>query len=83
MDFSQFFFYSEYGPGFLAVVIFGSYPHPRPVNKLDRYNGTLRKSKERQLLTGEGGRGGGGAISYDGEKVWSFIIHEILSTPGL
>jgi hypothetical protein len=31
------------------------------------------------LLTGEGGRGGGGAKSYDHAKAWPFINHSIFS----
>ncbi len=52
--------------------------HLSPVSKLDRrHTGRLRKRDN--LLTGEGGWGGGGAKSYDGEKAWSSINHSKLS----
>jgi hypothetical protein len=50
---------------------------PPPVSKLDRRN-TGRLRKIIKLLTGEGGGDGGGAKSYDGEKVYSSINHSIL-----
>ncbi len=58
------------GPGFLAVVWFGSscpFP-PSPVSKLDR-----RHTRRR------GGGVGRGAESYHRRKVWSSINHSILS----
>ncbi len=50
-------------------------------SKLDRrHTGRLRKRDS--LLTGEGGGVGGGAKSYDSEKVWPSINHAILSVWG-
>jgi hypothetical protein len=52
---------------------------PSPISELDRRH-TGRMRKEDNLLTGEGGRGVGGAKSYDdGEKAWSSKSHSILS----
>jgi hypothetical protein len=68
------------GPGFLAVVWFGSLPTPFPllsVYKLVRRR-TGRLRKRDKLLTGEG-RKGGGPESYDRKKAWSSINHSILS----
>jgi hypothetical protein len=42
------------------------HPHPSPA-KLDRDKKT---EKKRQLAVRRGGRRGGGAKSYDGEKAW-------------
>ncbi len=68
------------GPGYLAVVWFGS--SPTPVSKLDRrHTGRLRKRDN--FLTGEGGRGGWPrGKSYDRKEAWSSIIHSILSISG-
>ncbi len=68
------------GPGFLAVVWFGSFPPPpSPVSKLDRRH--IQEDWERETTCW--GRGGGGkaigAKSYDGEKAWSSINQSILS----
>ncbi len=67
------------GPGFLAVVWFGSSPTlPHPVSKLSLFlsHPVCRLSN---LLTGEGGGGGEGARLYVGEKAWSSINHSIIS----
>ncbi len=54
-------------------------PPPSPISELDRRH-TGRMRKKDNLLTGEGGRGVGGAKSYeDGEKTWSSINNSILS----
>jgi hypothetical protein len=69
--------YSE--QGYIAVVLFGSFPPPPPPPP--SVSSTCDKQKERpvrQLLTGEVGEGGGGANSYDGEKAWASINHSIL-----
>jgi hypothetical protein len=57
------------GPIFL-VVVHARPRHLSPVSKLDRrHKGSLRKRDN--LLTGEGGGGGGrGAELYDRKKVW-------------
>jgi hypothetical protein len=60
-------------PGFLAVVLFDSFPPPSPVSKLDRRH-TGRLLKRDNFLTGEGEGVGEGAKSYDGEKAWSSIF---------
>jgi hypothetical protein len=54
-------------------------PHPLlPLPSISSAGDTqLRLRKRDNLLTGE--RGGGGAISYDGEKARSFINKSILS----
>jgi hypothetical protein len=58
------------------------HPHPlphSPVRKLSLYL-SLPVSHRSSLLTGEEGEGGGGgAKSYDGEKVWSSVNHSMLS----
>ncbi len=63
--------------GFLSVVSFGSSPTPSPfsVSKLSLFL-NLPVCRRSSLLTG-----GGGTISYDGEKAWSSINHSILSVP--
>jgi hypothetical protein len=57
------------GPGFFAVVWFGS--SPSPVSKLER----RRTEKERQLPDS---RVGGGGKSYDGEKPGPLKNHSVL-----
>ncbi len=44
------------GPGFLAVLGFGSSPTPSPVSKLDRRH-KERPRKREKSLTGEGDKG--------------------------
>ncbi len=70
-----------WGPGFLSVVWFGSFPTtppppPRTVSKLSLFITVCRRSS---LLKGEEGGGVGGAKSYEGEKAWFSINHSILS----
>ncbi len=56
------------GPACLAIVWYGSSPTPSVLP----YSPRLRKRDN--LLTGEGGKGGGrGAESYDHKKTWSSI----------
>ncbi len=62
------------GPGFLAVVWFGSTP-PSPLSNLDR-----KTEKERQLAEERGWEVGEGAKSYNGENAWSSIYHSIIHT---
>jgi hypothetical protein len=62
------------GPGFLAVVRFGSYPSPSPH--------LLFMQSSCVFTGGIGGRSGGGLKSYDGEKAWSSMNHLILSDKG-
>ncbi len=72
------------GPGFLADVWFGSYPHPfpSPVSRKLTRPATHRKLRRRDnLLMGEGGGGGGGAKSCDSKEAWFSINNSIL--PGL
>jgi hypothetical protein len=54
---------------------------PLPLSHQQARPATHRKTaKEREnLITEEGGRGWGGAESYDSEKAWSSIKHSILS----
>ncbi len=71
------------GPGFLAVVWFVNSPPPPPlppplVSKLSLFL-SLPVRRRFRLTDGRGGGGMKGAQSYDGEKAWSSIIHEILS----
>jgi hypothetical protein len=67
------------GSGFLDVVFFGSSPTPYPphpsVITLSLSSYVLLV----ELTDGEGGGGGRGAKSYDGEKAWSSTKHSILS----
>ncbi len=58
-----------------------STPSPSPVRKADRrHTGRLRKSDN--LLTGEGGEGGGrGTESFYRKEVWASTNHSILSAP--
>ncbi len=72
------------GPGFLAVVWFGSSPTPFPplLSASCLFFLSLPVCRRSSLLTGEGGGGGGGAKSYDGEKAWLSINHSILSVQG-
>ncbi len=77
------------GPGFLAVVWFGSSPTPPPppsvssTRKTGRLRRTGRLRKSENLLKGEGGGGGRGSESCDHEKAWSSINHAVLSAPQL
>ncbi len=70
------------GPSFLAFVRFGSsptsFPPTSPVSKLSLFL-SLIVCRRSSLLTGEGGRGGRGAKSYEHEKAWPSINHSILS----
>ncbi len=63
-----------YGPGFLAVVWFGSSPTPSPLASCLSFPVFLFVAG-RAYLRG----GGGGAKSYAGEKAWSSIHHSTLS----
>ncbi len=72
------------GPGYFAVVRFGSSPTPSPssVSNIDRrYTRKLRMRDN--LLSGRGGqgRGGRGAEAYR-KKGWSSVKHSILSDYG-
>ncbi len=73
------------GPDFLAVVRFGSSPTLPPPTLLSAKLSLFLSPPVRHqaiLLTGEGGRDGGGAESYCREKAWSSINHQfILSVP--
>jgi hypothetical protein len=77
--------YREYwmicrGPGFLAVVWFGSSPTSPFLLPSVISTGGAQKEWERETTAGvKGGRGGGGAKSYDDEKAWSSINHPIRS----
>ncbi len=56
-------------------------PHhltPYPISKLSLFL-SLPVSRRSSYLTGEGGRGGGGAKSHDDEKAWSSINHSIFT----
>jgi hypothetical protein len=61
------------GPGFLAVVWFGSSFTPSPPPPSESSTGDWRG------LEGGGGPGGEGTKSYAGEKAWSSINYSILS----
>jgi hypothetical protein len=63
------------GPGFLAVVRFGS--SPSPLGKIDWLHTGKKTEEGRQLYDRRGG--GGGVNSYDDEKAWSSMSHSILS----
>jgi hypothetical protein len=53
--------------------------HPSPcVRKLSLFV-ILPVRSPPSILPGEGGEGGGGAKSYDGEKAWSSLNHSVLS----
>jgi hypothetical protein len=54
-------------------------PLPLPVSKLDRQHAGRRRKRDNFLMGGDGGRGRGGAKSYDHKKAWSSISHQILS----
>jgi hypothetical protein len=56
------------GPGFRAVVWFGSSPHPSCQQVVALYYYSCVS-----LVKFTDGWGGGGAKSYDGEKTWSLI----------
>ncbi len=62
-------------PGFSPAYDFGS--SPSSASKLDQRHMHRTTAKERPLA--DGGGGGRGAISYDGEKTWCSINHSILS----
>jgi hypothetical protein len=66
-----------YGPGFLAVLWFGSSPIPSPslVSNLSFFL-TIPVCRRSSILTG---KVVGGAESYDREKAWPSINHSILS----
>ncbi len=68
------------GPGFLAVVWFGSFPtHSHPLlsvtSTCDEEEDWERETTGRRDM----GEGGGGAKTYHGEKGWSSINHLLLS----
>ncbi len=70
------------GPGFLDVVWFGSSPTLSPLSRQQVVSLSLSSCVSPVNLTDWreiGGFGGGGAKSYEGEKVWSSINHSILS----
>jgi hypothetical protein len=48
-------------------------PHPLPLSRQLARRHTRRLRMRDNMLTGENGRGGGGAKSYDDEKAWSSI----------
>jgi hypothetical protein len=65
------------GPGFLVVGWFDLAPRtllPSLVSKLSLFL-SLPCVSPVELTDGRGGKGGGGAKSYDGEKAWSSINH--------
>ncbi len=68
-------------PGFLAVVWFGSSPHPVPLFHQQVVSLSQSSCVSPVELTDGRGRGmvGGWAKSYDGEKAWSSINQLILS----
>ncbi len=62
----------------LAVILFGSL-HTLPLSHQQIRLATHRKTeKEKHLVDGRWGGGGGGAKSYDSEKIWSSINYSIL-----
>ncbi len=71
------------GPGFLAVIWFGSSPTPSPPLPSVSSTGDTQEDWEKidNLLPGEGGGEGCGrrAESYDRKTVWSSVKHSILS----
>ncbi len=73
------------GPGFIAVVWFGSSPNPSPSRPRPPSVSCLVSLSQSscispvELTDGRGGRGGGGAKSNDDEKAWSPINHSIFS----
>ncbi len=68
------------GPGFFAVTCLVIWLLPHPLTSPPSVSSTGGRLRKRDnLLPGEGVRGGGGAKSYDGEKVWPSINHSILS----
>ncbi len=70
------------GPYFLAVVYMKwLLSHPPPPVPLESSTGDTQEDWERETTCWRerGDEGGGGAKSYDGEKVWSSINHSILS----
>jgi hypothetical protein len=71
------------GPGFLAVVWFGSTPTPTsPVSKVDQRHTTQEDWERETIRWRERGKGGGrGAESCDRMKARSVINHSILSVP--
>ncbi len=73
---------SSRGPGFLAIVLFGSSPSHPSASCLS-FSVFLCDALV-ELTDGRGGgrRGWGGAKSYDDEKAWSSINHSILSPYG-
>ncbi len=69
------------GPGFLAVIWFGSSPNPfSPFPSVSSTGDTQEDEKERQVVDGRGGgQGRGWAESYDHKKAWSSMNHSIFS----
>ncbi len=63
------------GPGFLAVVCFGSSPAPFPLTLDRRHTGRPRK-RDKLLMTERGG--GVKGVGEDRKKAWSSINHWIL-----
>ncbi len=71
------------GPGFLAVLWFGSSPTPYSPSLSVSSTGDTREDKRDNLLTGEGGRGGWArGKSNDRKEALSSINHSILSISG-
>ncbi len=66
------------GSCFLAVVWFCSFPSNPSLPSVSS-SGDSQKVWERETTFLGEGVGGGGAKSYDGEKVWSSINHSLLS----
>jgi hypothetical protein len=64
-----------WGPGFLAVVWFGSSPTPLPSTRSHSFLVFLCVTGRREVWGG----GGGEAKSYDCKKAWSSINHSILA----
>ncbi len=68
------------GPGFLAVVWFGSSPTPSPLSRQQARLATHRKTeKKRQLDDGRGGREGVGEEPNHSAARTSYLKHAIFS----
>ncbi len=69
------------GPGFHAILWFGSSSTPSPLSSKQIVSLSQSSCVSPVELTGRWGKGwyGGGAKSYDIEKAWSLINHPILS----
>ncbi len=69
------------GPGFHAILWFGSSSTPSPLSSKQIVSLSQSSCVSPVELTGRWGKGryGGGAKSCDSEKAWSLINHPILS----